>query len=104
MPNLCLNDRRSSRYKYMTIAHPYNSGREAKSLGFQQGFSSGRGAEIREKKCCPEHAVSVPGARARSVAGFREFSQAKRPRRAGVKSFDPKPGRRTLRAIDGLSV
>ena len=33
MPNLCLNDRISARFTYMTIAHPYNSGRGAAGGG-----------------------------------------------------------------------
>ena len=47
----------------------------------------------------PGPSVSVPGARARSVAGSRVFSQAKRPRAGRRQKFRPhNPGGGTLRA------
>ena len=116
MPNLCLNDRRSSRFKYMTIAHPYNSGREAKS---QQGGEIARvsaGFQLRQGCGNPGEEV-LPGARCfrprgpgQERRGVPSVFPGKTTPPGGRQKFRPQtratdaPGDRwALGLIDGLS-
>ena len=88
MPNLCLNDRSSDRHKYMTIAHPDSSGREAQSQPGGEIARASAGFQLGQGWRKSGREEVLPGA---LLFGIRSPNTGIRAQKV-VKKFGPNTG------------